>query len=497
MSSHPVSITAGIGIAEALTQIGLGVYFALAFALVQRHREYLSFALLCVGVALISAGVAVSALMGVDGSAVSDRVAYQGAILAVFSHFSFIVLLVDAPHARLGQRVMAGVAVLFSVGLWFGPFFSGEQELRLFNQVVVARSGAFPTSLGPLGLSFHVLVLMTLLYTAGLVLRAGNLRRFEVGLTLAGTVLATLAALSDSLVMLGWYAFPVLTGHLFSTYAFATALGLVLRYRSVATSLVDTTSSLAEKTNALRESSQVLHRMKRELGRKQQLAAVGELAASIAHEVRNPLAIIVNAVAGLRRPTLADQDRTTLLGILDEESARLNRLVTDLLRFARPVKLQGAWVSVAELVKRAENRVGPPHRLVVEPVNEEKIPRIWADANLLRLVFDNVIANARAAMPDGGVLTVRASSTIHEDREHVSIDVIDTGHGMDGHILARATDPFFTTRPSGTGLGLPIVQRILEAHRGSLRIESTVGSGTQVSMLLPVEHPDDQEVTEA
>jgi len=488
---------AGVGLAEALTQLGLGVYFVLAFAWVRRHREYLSFALLCVGVALISSGVAVSELLGADGNPVSDRIAYQGAIVAVFAHFNFIMLLVEPPNSRFQQRISAGVAVLFSLGLWLGPFFGPGRELRLFDGVVLARAGAFPTSLGPLGVAFHVLVLGTLLYTAGLLFRAGNLRRFEVGLTLAGSLLATLAALSDSLVMLGWLSFPVLTGHLFSTYAFATALGLVLRYRSVATSLVDTTSSLAEKTNALRESSQVLNRMKRELGRKQQLAAVGELAASIAHEVRNPLAIIVNAVAGLRRPTLADEDRATLLGILDEESARLNRLVTDLLRFARPVKLQGAWVSVSELVKRAENRVSPPHRLVVEPVDEERIPRIWADANLLRLVFDNVIANARAAMPDGGTLTVRASTIIHEEREHVSIDVIDTGHGMDGHILSRATDPFFTTRPSGTGLGLPIVQGILEAHRGSLRIESTVGAGTQVSMLLPVEHPDDQETTEA
>jgi signal transduction histidine kinase len=104
----------------------------------------------------------------------------------------------------------------------------------------------------------------------------------------------------------------------------------------------------------------------------------------------------------------------------------------------------------------------------------------------LWLVLENVVSNAIQAMPDGGTTTVRTRLDDADGGCHVSIEVSDTGHGMDERVLERAMDPFFTTRPSGTGLGLSIVQRIMEAHGGQVNLRSKPGEGTTASLRLPV-----------
>jgi hypothetical protein len=108
--------------------------------------------------------------------------------------------------------------------------------------------------------------------------------------------------------------------------------------------------------------------------------------------------------------------------------------------------------------------------------------RVWADSNLLRQVFDNLIENAMQAMEFGGTLTVRVRPA---GADFVAVEIIDTGEGMDSAVRARAKDPFFTTRPSGTGLGLAIVDRIVGAHGGRIEIDSRAGEGTKVSVELP------------
>src|SRR5690606_28849458 len=131
-----------------------------------------------------------------------------------------------------------------------------------------------------------------------------------------------------------------------------------------------------------------------ELVRKQQLAAVGELAAAIAHEVRNPLAVIVNAVSGLRRSRLKTEEREMLLDIVDEETARLNRLVTDLLRFARPVQVNRSQVSLVELCSRARSVADGEREILVTMPEDPQIQNVWVDPGLFRLVFDNLLENA-------------------------------------------------------------------------------------------------------
>src|SRR6185369_11552174 len=209
-----------------------------------------------------------------------------------------------------------------------------------------------------------------------------------------------------------------------------------------------------------------------------------------------------NAVAGLRRREIGHEDRETLLVILQEESSRLNRLVGDLLRYARPVNVQRQLISVRDVVDRAMFSV-PKDDVPTEIVVEGEPPPIWGDPALLRQVFDNLVDNAVQAMNGGTVngssgssatsgvykLSIVIAAAVREGVDGVKVDVRDNGEGMDNHVRSRAKDPFFTTRPSGTGLGLAIVDRIVDAHDGEISIASQSGEGTTVSVFLPIGAP--------
>jgi signal transduction histidine kinase len=174
------------------------------------------------------------------------------------------------------------------------------------------------------------------------------------------------------------------------------------------------------------------------------------------------------------------------LEILDEETRRLNRLVSDLLRYARPVNVQRSQIALRDLLERALAVAAETAKAVeIELQMEAHEGRLWGDANLLRQVFDNLIDNAVQAMSAGGRLTIRVRPSSREGADGLGVDIIDTGEGMDTQVQSRALDPFFTTRPSGTGLGLAIVDRIIEAHGGALDIESRAGEGTTVTVFLP------------
>ena len=211
----------------------------------------------------------------------------------------------------------------------------------------------------------------------------------------------------------------------------------------------------------------------------------------IAHEVRNPLAILKNAVSGLRREDLGEDNRKTLLGILDEETDRLNRLVRDLLAYARPITPQAAPVSLHVLVEKAvgsaQNAIARAQPIDVQLDVDRAPATVEGDRDLLERVFVNIVENALQAMPNGGRLSIVAERLEQDGEEMATIRVRDTGEGMDTLVRSRATEPFFTTRPSGTGLGLAIVERVVTAHGGSVRFARNEDTpGTTVTVVLPV-----------
>ena len=206
------------------------------------------------------------------------------------------------------------------------------------------------------------------------------------------------SSLHDVLLMFGITRGTWLAPFGNSAFVFSISAAFLIRSSLLSKELTDQSLELTRRSGELRHSYEELREAQRELTRREQLAAVGELAAVIAHEVRNPLAIISNAVAGLRRREIGHEDRETLLAILKEESSRLNRLVGDLLRYARPVNVARQLISIREVIERTLTSSGLRETLPVDLREEGGLHPIWGDPGLLRQVFDNLIENAVQAM---------------------------------------------------------------------------------------------------
>ncbi len=347
----------------------------------------------------------------------------------------------------------------------------------------------------------EVLAMAAAASACGLLLASAS-RAYVAGRRELGGVIFGSGVLLVTTVHEGLYeAGLVSTGHLAPLGFLALVSGFVaklaLEHADLKTRLDERKRELRSRTRELRNSHHKLMAAEAELSTKEQLAAVGELAAVVAHEVRNPLAILGNAVSNLRKPNVPDEDRSTLLEIIDSEASRLNRIVTDLLSFSRPITVQRVSVDLGELVERALGLATDGSRVTVDLQLVADGARVWADANLLRQVFDNLIANALQAMDSEGRLTVRLTARPRptggaegDGVGGVIVEIIDTGEGMDTAVRRRAKDPFFTTRPSGTGLGLAIVDRIVDAHGGRLEIDSHAGQGTKVTVHLPAASSD-------
>jgi signal transduction histidine kinase len=302
-------------------------------------------------------------------------------------------------------------------------------------------------------------------------------------LLVLSALVGIVAALHDLAIRLGVLRAPTLLDHAGILFVFAMSYALLDRFVRASEELRGKTAELAQAYEELRQTQE-------RLVRKEQLAAVGELSAVIAHEVRNPLAVIKNSVSGLRRRVVSDADRATLLDILDEETDRLNRLVHDLLAYAQPVVPKGRELVVRDLTRRVLDRAlsGIAHAELVHIEWHLDGPEtVHGDPELLRHALVNVVENALQAMPSGGTLTVRSEAADLDGKSALALSFADTGEGMDTIVRAKARNPFFTTRPSGTGLGLAIVDRVVRNHGGRVEIDSKHGAGTTIRLVLPRE----------
>jgi two-component system, NtrC family, sensor histidine kinase PilS len=240
--------------------------------------------------------------------------------------------------------------------------------------------------------------------------------------------------------------------------------------------------------------------MERDLRRSERLAAVGELSASIAHEIRNPLAAISGSIQVMQGNPRSEESRR-LMGIVLREVDRLDRLIGDFLQFARPGEPQIELVPIAELVGEvlAMFEASRPEAVAVECAVHEGLG-VHADPGQLRQVLWNLLVNAAQAMPKGGAVRIeahpRAPRASQDDRSAGRMDeqkpvwaeitVMDQGVGIPREIVDRVFDPFFTTKAGGTGLGLAIVHRVIAEHRGMVRVERGPGAfQTAIRLSLP------------
>jgi len=220
--------------------------------------------------------------------------------------------------------------------------------------------------------------------------------------------------------------------------------------------------------------------------RQDRLAAIGRMAASIAHEIRNPLAAMRGSIQMLRSEMDSDSSQTELMEIILRESDRLNRIITDFLSYARPRSLTQARVDVGDLLHQtfALMRHSPEiaaNQSIVEELPSEPL-FAEADEGQLKQVFWNLARNALQAMPDGG--TLRATLEPNSDNR-LRIAFSDTGRGMSPDQVEHLFEPFSSTT-GGTGLGLSIVYQIIRDHGGTINVRSRVGQGTTITVELPV-----------
>jgi PAS domain S-box-containing protein len=226
------------------------------------------------------------------------------------------------------------------------------------------------------------------------------------------------------------------------------------------------------------------------------LAALGEMAAAIAHEVKNPLAGI-EVTAGLLRRRIPDvPDAQEMLTRIIDEAKMANAIVQEVLEFVRPMRLQVERASLKDAVQSAigladtkVNRKSIDVRVELPP----DLPRIHGDLHQLAQLFTNLLTNAFEAMDGKGHVTVSAEMVNLPElfpgqaREAVVVEVADDGPGMPEDVASKIFDPFFTTKARGSGLGLAIVRKIVDAHDGQIDMRSAPGRGTSIRVTLPVE----------
>jgi two-component system sensor histidine kinase AtoS len=252
-----------------------------------------------------------------------------------------------------------------------------------------------------------------------------------------------------------------------------------LTYRLPLTRKADEINALSAAFNTMAE--RVKDMIDRTV-RTEKMAVLGQFATGVAHEVRNPLATMKTTVQSLSRDE-PDQDRRELLIDLEAEVDRLNRVVNDLLTYGRPHPAARGPLAVRELLRRTATLLKPvaAERGVHLASTGDSSVGLLGDADHMQQILVNLGLNALQACGRGGTVTFRS----RREGERTVIEIADDGHGIAKEDLARVTDPFFTTKPAGSGLGLTISQQMVEANEGTMRIESARGVGTLIAVSFP------------
>jgi signal transduction histidine kinase len=283
----------------------------------------------------------------------------------------------------------------------------------------------------------------------------------------------------------------------------------------------DEIGDLGRAFNIMTRKLRQLKELEQEVQRRDRLAALGELSAGVAHEIRNPLGVIKNSAEMLRDRIDDDAKRRELTGFIVEEVERLNRVVTNFLQFARPAEPNIETVNINDVLEYTISFLEPKTEssgVNIDMDLEPELPPVSADPDQCRQVFLNLFMNAFQAMNGAGAINIAtrpASDSPAADgggagadefspddsvaeqsngrREMVEIVIADTGQGIDPEDLPRVFDPFFSTKDEGVGLGLSLVHKMIENNDGHIRVNSRPGEGTTFVISLPVARTDESE----
>jgi two-component system, NtrC family, sensor histidine kinase HydH len=230
-------------------------------------------------------------------------------------------------------------------------------------------------------------------------------------------------------------------------------------------------------------------RLKERLSQAERLSALGEMAAGISHEIRNPLGIIRSSAELLKKKVAKIDPSNTMPDIIVEESSRLNSIITDFINFAKPGSPRLNLCRIEDVIEKNITFLSMQMKekgYTLKKDYQNHLPEIQADADMLYQSFLNIFLNAMQAMPNGGIIKV----AIRSNGKAVFINFDDEGQGIANEILEKIWDPFFTTKETGTGLGLGMVKNIIESHGGNIQIVNKIEGGTRVTVEMPVEIPN-------
>ena len=225
--------------------------------------------------------------------------------------------------------------------------------------------------------------------------------------------------------------------------------------------------------------------LKEQLSQAKHFSALGEMIAGISHEIRNPLGIISSSAGLLQKKIPDDDPLQNFPSIIIEESMRLNNIITDFLNYAKPQPPDMLACRIEDVIdKNIRFLFSQTEKIGVDVLThfDDDLPIIRADADMLYQAFLNILINAMQAMPDGGTIDIWAKA----GKSNLWIVFEDQGPGVPKDIMEKIWDPFFTTKDKGTGLGLGIVKKMMEAHHGQIRIDNRPEGGARISIRLPV-----------
>lgn len=243
----------------------------------------------------------------------------------------------------------------------------------------------------------------------------------------------------------------------------------------------------------------IARKINEELVRSAKMASLGQLSATVAHEIRNPLTAIKMRLYSLQNQVKNKAEFKEDMLVIDEEIHRLERIVKNFLDFARPPELRLEACDISKVLESVINLVkskAESSNIRIENKIEVPLPKIEMDKEQMRQVFLNIMLNAIDAMPKGGKVELEASSGSSDKKQSdvLKIRIKDTGQGVDSDLKNRLFEPFITTKEQGAGLGLFIASRIVNLHKGNISIDSAPGKGTSVTVELPISYKSGKEI---
>jgi signal transduction histidine kinase len=232
----------------------------------------------------------------------------------------------------------------------------------------------------------------------------------------------------------------------------------------------------------VQERTRELYEAQERLVRRERLAVLGQMAGSVSHELRNPLAVISNVVY-LLQTIIPDADETAResLDMLSSQTQNMQKIISDLLDFSRTRSPDREETAVSALVAHVLEKQPVPENVQVSARIPPGLPPVYVDPRQMEQVLQNLVTNACQAMPEGGHVSISARL----EQDEVALCVTDTGHGMSKETVKKVFEPLFTTKKRGIGLGLALSRNLVEANGGRIQVESEEGKGSAFTVLLP------------